>query len=83
MNPAHTCSIVGMEQTEAQALLEWLWSHITSPQFVYRHEWREGDLLVYDNRCLLHRATPYDIARYKRVLQRTTVSDSGPTAPQE
>lgn len=80
---AHASHIVGWPVEEGRALLNELMAFCAQPQFVYRHEWREGDLLVYDNRCLLHRATPYDIARYKRVLQRTTVSDSGPTAPQE
>jgi alpha-ketoglutarate-dependent 2,4-dichlorophenoxyacetate dioxygenase len=80
---AHASHIVGWPVEEGRALLKELLAFCAQPQFVYRHQWREGDLVVYDNRCLLHRATPYDIARYKRVLQRTTVSDSGPTAPQE
>jgi alpha-ketoglutarate-dependent 2,4-dichlorophenoxyacetate dioxygenase len=80
---AHASHIVGWPEEEGRALLKELLEFCAQPQFIYRHQWREGDLVVYDNRCLLHRATPYDIARYKRVLQRTTVSDSGPTAPQE
>lgn len=40
----------------------------------YRHEWTEGDLVVWDNRCVLHRATPYDTTRYRRLMQRTTIS---------
>ena len=47
---------------------------ITRPQFCHRHEWTEGDLVIWDNRCILHRATPYDTTRYKRLMQRTTVS---------
>jgi alpha-ketoglutarate-dependent taurine dioxygenase len=39
-----------------------------------RHEWRQGDLIVWENRCVLHRATPYDTVPNKRCLQRTTVS---------
>ncbi len=80
---AHASHIVGWPEEEGRALLKELLAFCAQPQFVYRHQWQEGDLVVYDNRCLLHRATPYDIGRYKRVLQRTTVSDSGPTAPQE
>jgi len=38
------------------------------------HDWQEGDLIIWDNRCVLHRATSYDTARYKRLMQRTTVS---------
>ena len=48
--------------------------HVTRPEFCYRHEWGEGDLVVWDNRCVLHRATPYDTARHKRLMQRTTIS---------
>lgn len=80
---AHASHIAGWPVEEGRALLTELLAFCAQPQFVYRHRWREGDLVVYDNRCLLHRGTPYDIARYKRVLQRTTVSDEGPTAPQE
>jgi taurine dioxygenase len=50
-----------------------LLAHVTQPAFCYRHEWAGGDLIVWDNRCVLHRATPYDAARYKRLMQRTTI----------
>jgi alpha-ketoglutarate-dependent taurine dioxygenase len=52
------------------------------PEFCYAHRWREGDLVVWDNRCLLHRATPYDSTRYRRLMQRTTVAGDGPTVAQ-
>ncbi len=71
---AHASHIEGMPIEEGRALLKALLDHVTQPQFRYRHEWREGDLVVCDNRCVLHRATPYDSTRYKRLLQRTTVS---------
>jgi alpha-ketoglutarate-dependent 2,4-dichlorophenoxyacetate dioxygenase len=80
---AHASHIVGWPVEEGRKLLAELMALCAEPRFVYSHQWREGDLVVYDNRCLLHRATPYDITRHKRILQRTTVSDSGPTAPQE
>jgi alpha-ketoglutarate-dependent 2,4-dichlorophenoxyacetate dioxygenase len=47
---------------------------VTQPAFVYRHEWREGDLVIWDNRCVLHRATPFDTQRYRRLMQRTTIA---------
>ena len=47
---------------------------MTRREFCYRHRWQEGDLVVWDNRCVLHRATPYDTTRYKRLMQRTTIS---------
>ena len=71
---AHASHIEGMPIEEGRALLKALLDHVTQPQFRYRHEWTEGDLVVWDNRCVLHRATPYDSTRYKRLLQRTTVS---------
>lgn len=63
---------------EGQALHDWLREHVSQPQFCYYHRWRPGDLVMWDNRCLLHRAIPYDYARYRRVLRRTTVAGSGP-----
>ncbi len=42
------------------------------------YRWRQGDLVVWDNRCLLHRARAYDMARYRRVFRRTTVAGEGP-----
>jgi alpha-ketoglutarate-dependent 2,4-dichlorophenoxyacetate dioxygenase len=71
---AHASHIEGLPIEDGRALLKELLDHVTQPQFRYRHEWKEGDLVVWDNRCVLHRATPYDSARYKRLLQRTTVS---------
>jgi len=64
------------------ALLKELLEHVTRPEFCYRHEWQEGDLVIWDNRCVLHRGTPYDTTRYKRLLQRTTISgDPAEPAP--
>jgi taurine dioxygenase len=57
----------------AELLLE-LMAHITRPEFVYVHEWTLGDLVVWDNRCLMHAGTWYDSATEKRVMWRTTVS---------
>src|SRR5262245_43077110 len=71
---AHASYIEGLPVEEGRAILAELLDHVTQPHFRYRHEWTEGDLVIWDNRCVLHRATPYDSARYKRLLQRTTVS---------
>ena len=71
---AHASHIEGMPVEEGRALLKELLAHVTQPQFCYRHEWTEGDLVIWDNRCVLHRATPFDTTRYKRLMQRTTVS---------
>ena len=71
---AHASHIVGMPIEDGRALLTQLLEHVTQPEFRYRHEWTEGDLVIWDNRCVLHRATPYDTARHRRLMQRTTVS---------
>jgi alpha-ketoglutarate-dependent 2,4-dichlorophenoxyacetate dioxygenase len=78
---AHASHIVGMPLEEGRALLRELTEFATQPRFVYSHRWREGDLLVWDNRALLHRATAYDSTRYKRLMQRTTVAGDAPTVP--
>lgn len=71
---AHASHIVGLSVEGGRALLKELLEHVTQPQFCYRHEWQEGDLIIWDNRCVLHRATPFDTTRHKRLMQRTTVS---------
>jgi alpha-ketoglutarate-dependent 2,4-dichlorophenoxyacetate dioxygenase len=58
--------IVGMPIAEGEALLGELMEFATQPQFVYRHKWRAGDLVIWDNRCTMHRATPTKRARAKR-----------------
>jgi len=75
----HTSHIEGMDEAEGRALLFELLEHATQPQFVYRHQWRPGDLVMWDNRCLLHRAVAnYEMDRHRRVLQRTVVRGSVP-----
>ncbi|WIM13138.1 TauD/TfdA family dioxygenase [Enhydrobacter sp.] len=67
---------VGMQagpHGDGAALLDELMSHYTRPEFVYVHEWTAGDLLVWDNRCLIHAATWYDADREQRLMWRTTV----------
>ena len=71
---AHASHVLGWPVDEGRAFLKELLDHVTRPEFCYRHEWQEGELVVWDNRCVLHRATPYDTVRYKRLMQRTTIS---------
>jgi alpha-ketoglutarate-dependent taurine dioxygenase len=47
---------------------------------VYQHAWRQHDLVIWDNRCLLHRGRPWDAKRHTRIMHRTTVAGEGPTA---
>jgi taurine dioxygenase len=67
---------VGMEpgpNGDGARLLDELMSHLTQPKFIYVHEWSPGDLVVWDNRCLVHAATWFDAERLERVMWRTTV----------
>jgi alpha-ketoglutarate-dependent 2,4-dichlorophenoxyacetate dioxygenase len=68
---------------QGRALLEELISFATQQRFVHRHHWRVGDLVVWHNRCTLHRARPYDDVRERRDMRRTTVEDSAPTVELE
>lgn len=70
--------IVGMERTEALRLVEELIDFATQDEFVYSHKWRNGDLVVWDNRCTMHRATPYDDQKYRRYMRRTQVRGDRP-----
>jgi alpha-ketoglutarate-dependent 2,4-dichlorophenoxyacetate dioxygenase len=71
---AHASHIEGLPVEEGRALLKAVLDHVTQPVFRYRHEWQTDDLVIWDNRCVLHRATPYDTVRHKRLMQRTTIS---------
>ena len=80
---SHACEIVGMPTAEARALLRELREAATRPEVVYTHRWQVGDLVMWDNRCMLHRGRPWDESRHRRVMHRTTVAGVGPTAPDE
>jgi taurine dioxygenase len=72
----HEGPFVGLEpgpHGEGAALLDALMAHLTRPELVYVHEWTAGDLLVWDNRCLVHAATWYDADNEQRMMWRTTV----------
>ena len=77
---SHACEIVGMPTGEARALLRDLLVEATRPERVYTHCWTPGDLVMWDNRAVLHRGRPWDESRYRRVMHRTTVAGAGPTA---
>jgi alpha-ketoglutarate-dependent 2,4-dichlorophenoxyacetate dioxygenase len=73
---AHASHIVGWPMPEGRLLLRDLMEHATQREFVYRHSWRAGDLVVWDNRCTLHRGRAYDDATYPRDLRRVTTKDA-------
>jgi alpha-ketoglutarate-dependent 2,4-dichlorophenoxyacetate dioxygenase len=72
---SHASHVVGWPEDRGRTLLDELTEFATQPAFVYEHSRREGDLIVWDNRCTMHRALPYDDINQRRVLHRTTVSD--------
>jgi len=75
----HASHILGMPEAEGVALLEELLEHTTRPEFVYAHHWRPGDLVIWDNRCLLHRAVAnYAMSTYRRILHRSVVRGTVP-----
>jgi alpha-ketoglutarate-dependent 2,4-dichlorophenoxyacetate dioxygenase len=76
---SHARRVRGMPDQEGAALLEELMAHATQRQFVYTHRWRVHDLVMWDNRCTMHRGTDFDERRWRRDLQRATVSDIGNT----
>lgn len=68
----HTREIRGMPTAQARLLLLDLLEHATQRQFVYRHEWRNNDVLMWDNRCTLHRGRPYDLTKLRELRRCTT-----------
>jgi alpha-ketoglutarate-dependent 2,4-dichlorophenoxyacetate dioxygenase len=75
---SHAQEIVGMPPDEGAKILDELTAFCTQPQFVYSHHWRDGDAVMWDNRCTLHRATIFDKTKYKRKLHRTTIAGKSP-----
>jgi alpha-ketoglutarate-dependent 2,4-dichlorophenoxyacetate dioxygenase len=80
---SHAGRIFGMPESEGRALIDQLIGHATQRQFVYTHRWRVNDLLMWDNRCTMHRGTEFDDLRWKRDVQRATVSDIANSCEQE
>ena len=78
---SHAGGIVGMPMPEARILLKDLTEHATQPKFVYVHRWRLGDLVMWDNRQMMHRARRYDESQ-PRDMRRTTVAGDAPTIAQ-
>ncbi|MCA3426063.1 MAG: TauD/TfdA family dioxygenase, partial [Roseomonas sp.] len=76
---AHARSIDGMGEAESRALIESLMAHATEDRFIYSHRWSPHDLLIWDNRAVLHRATRFASTTERRHMVRTTVAGQGPT----
>lgn len=79
---SHAGRIFGMADAEGRALIDELLAHVTQRQFVYTHRWRPNELVMWDNRCTMHRGTDYDDLRWVRDMRRVTVSDIANTCRQ-
>lgn len=73
----HNAYIHGLPLEESETLLNALWAHATQPQFTWHHQWRKGDLLLWDNRCVMHRRDAFDPSA-RRVMHRTQVKGDKP-----
>ena len=71
-----TVGIEGWSQDKALAFIAELTVHATQDAFVYRHVWRVGDAVLWDNRRVLHAAMPFDLDRYRRLMHRTTLRET-------
>lgn len=69
--------IVGLKLEESEALLDALWAHCTKPEFAWYQQWRAGDLILWDNRCVMHRRDAFDPAT-RRVMHRTQIKGDRP-----
>jgi alpha-ketoglutarate-dependent 2,4-dichlorophenoxyacetate dioxygenase len=78
---AHAGAIIGMPIAEARILLKDLTEHATQPAFVYAHKWRTWDVVMWDNRQMMHRARRYDETQ-PRDMRRTTIAGDAPTTAQ-
>jgi len=72
---SHAGRVIGMPDDEGAQLIEELTAHAVQRQFVYTHRWRQDDLVIWDNRCTMHRGTEFDDMRWRRDFQRATVAD--------
>jgi alpha-ketoglutarate-dependent 2,4-dichlorophenoxyacetate dioxygenase len=75
---AHVTHIADWPKADSDRFIATINGHIANPAFRYVHKWRVGDLLVWDNRCTQHRATPYEVFKHKRDMRRATINEYGP-----
>lgn len=78
VNPGMTTHLDGFDAPGSKAILDFLFAHATRPEFVYRHRWRQGDVVIWDNRSLMHYAVA-DYGDAPRYMERTTVIGDRPT----
>jgi alpha-ketoglutarate-dependent 2,4-dichlorophenoxyacetate dioxygenase len=79
---SHIGQIEGWPRPEAMMLIRNLTEFATQRQFVYAHKWQQWDLVMWDNRCTMHRARPFEDKTYPRDMRRVTLTDAAPTLEQ-
>ena len=77
---SHASRILDRPVPEGRLVLRELTEHATRPELVYRHSWRDGDFVIWDNRATMHRACPYEDTVYRREMRRVTTLDTGDPA---
>ena len=77
-NPAHTYAVVGMRESESQALLNGLYTHLFQPQFIHRHQWRVGDVLMWDNCVVQHNAVGDYALPQRRLMHSVRIKGTVP-----
>lgn len=77
---SHAAGIEGMTYEDARALIDELEEICVRPEYTYRHQWQDGDMVMFDNICMMHQAMHYDLENSRRLLHRTTVAGDAPLA---
>ena len=81
LSPHTMARVDGLTEDEGRTLLDELITFATQDRFVYRHKWRQHDVIFWDNRCTMHAVMPYDAANRRRIMHRTTIVGDGPVIP--
>jgi alpha-ketoglutarate-dependent 2,4-dichlorophenoxyacetate dioxygenase len=76
---SHVKTIEGWSHDDSRQLIDDLQDRATKPEHIYSHAWQPGDLVIWDNRCLIHRGSGYDADRHRRYMRQTRVRGDGPT----
>jgi alpha-ketoglutarate-dependent 2,4-dichlorophenoxyacetate dioxygenase len=76
---SHAKAVPGWDEEASRSLIDDLLERATQTEFVYAQDWRPGEVVVWDNRCLLHRGAGYDADKYRRRMRQTRVCGAGPT----
>jgi taurine dioxygenase len=77
VNRLMSWSIEGLDEAEGRSLLALLFDHLEQPHFIYSHQWRPGDLILWDNRCTQHARTDFS-AQERRLMRRVVVQGDKP-----